>query len=92
MPTADRQPARLGNFPAPLLRKIAAPLTLAIEPRLGIGGRGVGLVGACLAMEVRFPVAPPARGWRLIRSGLRLEALHRRPGFDQRAVDRNDPS
>jgi hypothetical protein len=26
-PTADRQPARLGNFTAPLLRKIAAPLT-----------------------------------------------------------------
>jgi hypothetical protein len=25
--TADRQPARLGNFAAPLLRKIAAPLT-----------------------------------------------------------------
>jgi hypothetical protein len=27
-PTADRQPAGLGNFAAPLLRKIAAPLTL----------------------------------------------------------------
>jgi hypothetical protein len=26
-PTADRQPARLGNFAASLLRKIGAPLT-----------------------------------------------------------------
>jgi hypothetical protein len=30
-PTADRQPARLGNFTAPLLRKIAAPLTIAAK-------------------------------------------------------------
>jgi hypothetical protein len=31
--TADRQSARLGKFEAPLLRKIAAPLTVAVDGR-----------------------------------------------------------
>ena len=39
-------------------------------------------------MEVRFGIAPAALRRRLARAVLRLEALHRRPGFDQRAVDR----
>ena len=34
--------------------------SLAIEPRLRIGRRGVRLVGALLAMEVRLAVAPAA--------------------------------
>ncbi len=39
-------------------------------------------------MEVRFGIAPPALRRRLARAVLRLDALHRGPGFDQRAIDR----
>ena len=62
--------------------------SLAIEPRLRIGRRGVRLVGALLAMEIRLAVPPAAWRRRLARAVLRPEALHRRPGLDQRAVDR----
>jgi hypothetical protein len=34
-PTADRTPAELGNFAAPFLRKIAAPLTLLAPDVIG---------------------------------------------------------
>src|SRR5262249_10214222 len=58
----------------------------AIEPCLGVGDRGVGLVAALLAMKVTFAVA--ARPWRLAAAVLGPEALHGCPSLDQRAVDR----
>src|SRR5258707_14257830 len=48
----------------------------------------MGVVRALLAMEVRFGIAPPALRRRLAKAVLRLDALHRGPGFDQRAIDR----
>src|SRR4029450_7770715 len=63
-----------------------AAVGLAVEPRVGIGGRGVALVRALLLAEVALAVAPRPR--RRARAVLRPEALHRRPGLDQRAVDR----
>ena len=58
---------------------------LAVEPRVGVGGRGVGLVRPPLAAEVA--VAVPPAGRRLAGAVLRPEALHAGPGLDQRAVD-----
>lgn len=46
------------------------------------------LVGTLFAMEVCFRVATTAIRRRFVRTVLRLEALHPRPGFDQRAIDR----
>src|SRR6185436_12351479 len=67
-------------------------LSLAVEPGFGIGGRSMRLVRPLLAVEVRFGVAAAALGRRLAMittwAVLRLDALHRRPGFDQSAVDR----
>ena len=40
------------------LRLLAFPL--AVEPDIGIGGRGMGVVRALLAVEVRFSIAPAA--------------------------------
>ena len=60
---------------------------LAIEPGIRIGGRGMGLVRARLLAEVAFAVA--ARSRRLARAVFRPEALHARPGLDQRAIDGN---
>jgi hypothetical protein len=48
----------------------------------------MGVVRAFLAMEVRFGIAPAALSRRLARAVLRLDALHRGPGLDQRAIDR----
>src|ERR1700756_5789053 len=69
--------AELGLFARPL----------AIEPRLWIGSRGVGVVRALLAVKIRLPVPSVSIRGRFIRAILWLEALHRRPGFDQRTVD-----
>src|SRR5271166_3894182 len=61
---------------------------LAVKPRLRIGRRSMRLVGALLTMEIRLAVPPSARRRRFVRSVCRPKALHRRPGFDQRAIDR----
>src|SRR6476659_4199854 len=61
---------------------------LAVEPGIGIGGRSMAIVRALLAMEVRFGIAPAALCRRLARAVLRLDTLHRGPGFDQRTIDR----
>ena len=60
---------------------------LAVEPRFRVGGRGVRIVRSPLAAEIRLPVAAARIGRRFVAI-LRLEAFHRRPSFDQRAVDR----
>src|SRR3984957_20327598 len=65
---------------------LALPFT--IEPGLGVGGRGVRFVRTLLAVKIRFLVSSASPGRRIFRPDLRLEAFHRRPGFDQRAVDR----
>jgi hypothetical protein len=62
--------------------------SFAIEPRLRIGSRGVGIVRALLAVKIHLPVPSASVRGRFVRAILRFEALHRRPGFDQRAVDR----
>src|SRR5688500_329158 len=46
------------------------------------------VVSPRLAVEVGFGIAPDAAGRRLARAVLRFDALHRSPGLDQRAVDR----
>src|SRR5688500_19795120 len=46
------------------------------------------VVSPLLAVEVGFGIAPDAAGRRLARAVLRFDALHRSPGLDQRAVDR----
>src|SRR5918995_4988189 len=64
----------------------AAP---AHQPRIGIGRRGVGCIGALLAVEVALGVAATASRRRPVaRAVFRLEALHARPRLDQRPVDR----
>ena len=65
------------------------PPPLAIEPRLGVRGAPVRVVGQPLAVEVHLDVAS-ARG-RFGRSGRRVvvlgpKALQGRPGLDGRAV------
>ena len=59
---------------------------LAVEPGLGVGGRGVGVVAALLTVEMALAVA--ARPRRLAAAVLGPEALHGGPSLDQRAVDR----
>lgn len=44
---------------------------LAVEPGLGIGGRGMRVIRALLAIEVRFGIAPAAFSRRLARAVLR---------------------
>ena len=68
--------AQLGGLPGRLL----------VQPGVGIGGRGVRLVAALLAVKIALAVATRRR--RLAAAVLRTEALHRRPGLDQRAVHR----
>ena len=46
------------------------------------------LVGPSFAVEVCFRVASAARRWRFSRTIFCPYALHRGPGFDQRAIDR----
>src|SRR6516162_8829638 len=61
--------AELGLFARPF----------AIEPRLWIGSRGVGVVRALLAVKIRLPVPSVSVRGRFVRAILRLEALHRHP-------------
>src|ERR1700689_5709518 len=85
----DQQAMTVLHQPMPdeaKLRLLA--FALAVESGIGIGGRSRGIVREFLAMEVRFGIAPAALRRRLARAVLRLDALHRGPGFDQRAVDR----
>ncbi|MFK4654255.1 hypothetical protein ABIF97_004189 [Bradyrhizobium japonicum] len=63
-------------------------MPVTVEPGVGIAGRSMGVVGAPLAMEVRFGIAPAALRRRLAGAVLRFDALHRGPGLDQRAIDR----
>src|SRR3954452_12040838 len=65
------------------------PVALAIEPRVRISRADMGLVRALLAAEVDLGIAP-LRGIGLIGTGaiLGLEALHRSPGLNQRAINR----
>ena len=53
-------------------------VALLVQPRVRVGGRFVRLVGALAVVEV---------GTVAVRSVLLAEALLRRPGLDQRAVD-----
>jgi hypothetical protein len=59
---------------------------LAVEPRVRVRARGVGVVRPALAMKI--PLAVPAGTGRRARTVLRLEALRAGPGFDERAVHR----
>src|SRR6478736_4363149 len=67
---------------------VSLAFALTVEPGIGIGGRSMAIVRALLAMEVRFGIAPAALCRRLARAVLRLDTLHRGPGFDQRTIDR----
>ena len=63
----------------------------AEQPGVGVGGRGMRVVLALLAMEVALGIAPAARlalSRGRIAAVLRHKALHAGPGLDQRAVDR----
>src|SRR5215207_9505318 len=62
--------------------------SLAIEPRVRIGRRGMSLVRASLAPEVGIRIAPASGCGRLVRAILESKALYRGPGLDQGAVDR----
>src|SRR5829696_5304916 len=80
------RPWRFSMSAWPMKHSLASrPGPLAIEPGVQIGGALMAVVGAALAVEVALTVAP--RRWRTARAILRAEALHRRPGLDQRAVD-----
>ena len=58
--------------------------SLAIQPRLRVGGRLVRLAAAALTLEVARPVASAALGRTLVA---RTVALVRSPGLQQRAVN-----
>ena len=60
-------------------------IALAVKPGVRVGRAFMGLVGPLLAMKIPFRVAARASA---IVSALGTETLHRRPGFDQRAVNR----
>src|SRR4051794_8813878 len=60
--------------------------SFAIEPRLRIRARGMRGVAGLLAVEIALAIAART-GW-IARAVLRLEALHRGPGHDLRAIDR----
>ena len=65
---------------------------LAIEPSFRIGRRGMRLIGALLAVEIRLAVASAAHRRRFARAILRPKALHRRPRFVDREVIRAEQS
>src|SRR5205085_4396608 len=66
--------------------------TLAEQPGIWIGGRGMRVVLALLAMEVAFSIASTAAALALARGRIATvlwhKALHAGPGLDQRAIDR----
>ena len=65
---------------------------LSKQPSVGVGGRGMRVILAFLAMEVSFGIAPATAVLtfprRRLAAVLRHEAFHAGPGLDQRAVDR----
>ena len=63
------------------------PLGLLEQARLRIGGRGMGVVLAFSPFEIHRRVTTAAFR-RLARTVLGDKALHRGPGFNQRAIDR----
>src|SRR3954452_12889222 len=58
---------------------------LALALSLGVRAGGMRLVAAPFAVKIALAVA--SRGWRLTRTVLRDEALHRGPGGNLRAVE-----
>src|SRR5262249_27003340 len=70
------------------LRLHARPL--AVEPGIRIGRAAMRLVAALLSLEIRRGVAPAARAVPIaaVPRIFRLEPLHRSPGFNQSAIDR----
>ena len=60
----------------------------ARQPRLGVGGRLMGIVAALLAMKVNRGIAGVIRRLLTTIPVLALEAFVAGPGLDQRAVDR----
>src|SRR5712691_12383311 len=62
--------------------------TLARQPRLGVGGRLMGIVAALLAMKVNRGIAGVIRRLLTTSPVLALEAFVAGPRLDQRAVDR----
>src|ERR1700752_2971866 len=60
--------------------------TLAVQPSIGVGGRGVRLIAALLAVKIPLTIASGSR--RLAAAILGTKALHAGPRLDQRAVDR----
>ena len=91
-----RRQASVDEEPVPVLhqrvtdkaefRLLAGPF--AIEPRFGIARGHMRFVRSLLAVKIRLFVAAAALGRRVVRPILRIEALHRRPSLNQRAVDR----
>jgi hypothetical protein len=78
--------AVLGQQVAEIREPALPAITFADQPGIAVGARGVGGVLALLAAEVGVVVAPAAR--RIVAPPVAWpEALHRRPGLDQRAVD-----
>ena len=63
------------------------PRPLAVQPGVRVGCAAMCLVGALLAPEIGWRVASAASAIATDRL-LRLEALHRSPRFDQRAIHR----
>src|SRR5262249_12488629 len=61
----------------------------AVEPGIRVGRAAMRLVAALLSLEIRRGVAPAVRAVPItVRRIFRLEALHRSPRLDQRAIDR----
>jgi hypothetical protein len=92
----SRRQHRIDDQAAPVLHQqmahmaelgLLAPAP-AEEPWVGIGGRGVRLVAAPLAVKVALGIAPTACRRSLVTPALRLEALHAGEGLDQGAIDR----
>src|SRR5439155_26424408 len=79
VPVLHQNMPHIGQF-----GRLARPL--AVESRIGVGGRGVGLVAALLAVKVAFTVAARRR-W-LAAAALGTKALHAGPRLDQRYVER----
>src|ERR1700751_662664 len=60
--------------------------TLAVQPSIGVGGRGVRLIAALLAVKIPLTIASGSR--RFAAPILGTKALHAGPRLDKRAVDR----
>lgn len=87
----DRQPVAVLHQDVPhVAQPGAGTWALAIQARVRIGGRGMGIVAAPGAAKIDFAIATALTvGW-LIGLDLRLgtKALHAAPCLDQRAIHR----